>query len=207
MFGERRAHGVDDRAAGEVLARDQLEAVLLAAQLAVDDPRHGGIGVTQRRVVIETHPCSWSIFATRRLCLPPANSVCQPRLQDLDALVLAHEPRRQDQHVGVVVLPRQPGDLGRPRHRRPDARVPVGGVRHAQPRAAEQHPASRIVPLDASRHRVGKIGIVDGLGTGGAQVERLVPEGAELLDQPRLQLDAGMVRSDGNDFRHPVPNV
>ena len=32
-----------------------------------------GIGIPQRGVVIETHPCSWSILATRRLCRPPAN--------------------------------------------------------------------------------------------------------------------------------------
>ena len=42
LVGERRAHGVDDRPAGEVLARDQLQPVLLAPQLAVDQPRHAG---------------------------------------------------------------------------------------------------------------------------------------------------------------------
>ena len=52
LVGERRAHRLDHRAAGEVLARDQLEAVLLAPQLAVDEARDLGIGVAQRRVVI-----------------------------------------------------------------------------------------------------------------------------------------------------------
>src|SRR6476661_4483514 len=75
LVRERCAHRVDDRTAGEILARDQLEAVLLAPELAIDETRHSRIGLAQWGVVIETHPCSWSILATRRLCRPPAKSV------------------------------------------------------------------------------------------------------------------------------------
>ena len=127
----------------------------------------------------------------------------QPCLEDLHALVFAHEARRKDQDIGVVVLPREPGDLGRPGHRRTHARMPVGGVRHAQPGAAEQHPAARARgarPVDATC--VGEVRIVRGLGAVGAQIQRLVPQRPELLDQPLLELEAGVVRADGNDFSH-----
>ena len=36
LVGQRGAHGVDHRPAGEVLTRDQLEPVALAAQLPID---------------------------------------------------------------------------------------------------------------------------------------------------------------------------
>ena len=85
--------------------------------------------------------------------------------------------------------------------------MPVGGVRHAQTGAAEEHPTPRIVPLDASRHLVCEVRIIDRFRPRGAQVERLVPESTELVDQPRLELHAGMVRSDGNDFGHLGSNV
>ena len=126
-------------------------------------------------------------------------------LRDADPAVaglIDRELRRQHQHVGVIVLPRQPRDLGQPCHRRAHARVPVRRVRHPEPCPAEQHPALRLVALDASRHIVREIRIVDGSRTGGAEIERLVAERAQLLDQPRLELHAGMVRTDGNHFRH-----
>ena len=47
LVGERSAHRVDHRAAGEVLAGDQLEAVLLAVELPVDQPGDLGIGGAQ----------------------------------------------------------------------------------------------------------------------------------------------------------------
>ena len=53
LVGERRAHRVDHRAAREVLARDQLEAVLLPAQLPVDQARDDGIGIPEWGIVVK----------------------------------------------------------------------------------------------------------------------------------------------------------
>jgi hypothetical protein len=47
LVGEGSAHRVDHRTAGEVLAGDQLEAMLLAVELPVDQPGDFGIGGTQ----------------------------------------------------------------------------------------------------------------------------------------------------------------
>ena len=44
----------------------------------------------------------------------------QPRLEDGDPFVLGDEAGREDEHVGVVVLTRQLGDLGGPGHRGAD---------------------------------------------------------------------------------------
>ena len=53
LVGERRAHRVDDGAAREVLARDELEAVLLPAQFLVDQARDDGIGIPEWGVVVK----------------------------------------------------------------------------------------------------------------------------------------------------------
>ena len=53
LVGERRAHGVDDGATREVLARDELEAVLLPAQLHVNEARDDGIGVPEWGIVVK----------------------------------------------------------------------------------------------------------------------------------------------------------
>ena len=67
LVGERRAHRVDDRAAREVLARDELEAVLLPAQLLVDQARDDGIGVAGVGHCGQAFGLgSCSIFAMRR---------------------------------------------------------------------------------------------------------------------------------------------
>src|SRR5207247_4407721 len=67
----------------------------------------------------------------------------EPPVEDLHPLLLAHEPRRQHQHVGVVVLARQLGDLRAPGDRGPHAREPIGDVGHAEPRPAGEDAAAR----------------------------------------------------------------
>jgi hypothetical protein len=51
-------------------------------------------------------------------------------------------------------------------------------------------------------HVVRVVGIIDRFGAVGPEIERLVAECPKLNDQPLLQGEAGMVRSDGNYFGH-----
>ena len=73
LVGQRGAHGVDHRPAGEVLAGDQLQPMLLPAQLGIDEPGDSRIGLAKWCVMVESHWPSLSIFATRRLWRPPSN--------------------------------------------------------------------------------------------------------------------------------------
>ncbi len=62
LVGERAAHGLEHRERTEVLARDQLEAVLLPGDLPLDQLRNLWVGVTERRETVG----HCSIFSTRR---------------------------------------------------------------------------------------------------------------------------------------------
>src|SRR3990172_7606787 len=111
----------------------------------------------------------------------------KPAVQDLHPFLLTHEAGRQDEHIRVVVLARQLGDLGTPDDRRAHARVPVGHVCHA-----ETGPARQDGPLhDATTHGFSRgprvIGVVvrrvDGLRP---HVHRLAPHPLPLRDGPPL---------------------
>ena len=202
LVGQRRAHGIDHRPAGEVLAGNQLQSMLLAAELGVDEP-----GDQWDRLAEVTRYGRGSFALLIDLLYAAAMAAAgkfriQPGLQDLDALVFADEASRQDEDVGIVVLAREPGDLGRPGHGRPHSGMTVGGIGHSEPGAAEQHstPASLVLHLGGDAMSV--VRIISGFGAMGAEIERLVSQRPKLFNQPLLQLEAGVVRSDGNDFGH-----
>ena len=76
LVGERRAHGFEHGRRDEVLARDQLEPILLALRLLFDQRRDVGVGLAQRvagRAQAVLRPIAHSrcrpgvsIFSTRR---------------------------------------------------------------------------------------------------------------------------------------------
>ncbi len=75
--------------------------------------------------------------------------------------------------LASLCWPREPRHFRRPGHRGPDAVVPVGGVGHPEPGAAEQDAPPDLARLHLLGHRMGVVGIVGGVGRVGAQVERL----------------------------------
>src|SRR5207302_3070137 len=75
LVGERRAHGLHDGHGGEVLARDQLEPVLLALHLPLDQRVDGRVGLREVRAPVN----HGSILATRRAWRPPSNPVSSQR--------------------------------------------------------------------------------------------------------------------------------
>ena len=90
LVRERRAHRLEHRRRHEVLARDQLEPVVLPRDLLVDERRRSpdrpraarrraDSGPIRSRIVISDSPrcecSSRSIFSTRRAWRPPSNGV------------------------------------------------------------------------------------------------------------------------------------
>src|SRR5438132_1033901 len=71
LVRERRAHRLEHRHGHEVLARDQLQPVLLPLHLAADQLEDGGVSLGEGGTSID-HA---SIFATRRSWRPPSNAV------------------------------------------------------------------------------------------------------------------------------------
>ena len=85
LVGERRAHGIDDRPAREVLAGDQLQTVLLPAQLLVDRaaPRSDRLGGAMR---CDRDSSLLLVDFGDPAAVPPSFEFClQPRLQDVHA--------------------------------------------------------------------------------------------------------------------------
>src|SRR2546430_9296823 len=71
LVGERGAHRLEHGDRDEVLARDQLEAVLLPFHLAANQLEDGRVRLGERRATVDHE----SIFATRRSWRPPSNLV------------------------------------------------------------------------------------------------------------------------------------
>src|SRR6266550_4878661 len=71
LVGERRPHRFEHRDRDEILARDQLEPMLLPRDLATDEVGDLGIDFREGRLTIG----HLSIFSTRRSWRPPSNPV------------------------------------------------------------------------------------------------------------------------------------
>ena len=138
----------------------------------------------------------------RRAWRPPSKGVLSHVRRMDTPSCFAHESCGQHQNISVIVRPREFRHLGRPGHRRAHARMPVRGVRHAQPGAAQQDPASRFPMLDLGSDCVRKVWIVGGLGGVRPEVIGFIPLSAEFVDQFLLEREPGMVRAYRNAFGH-----
>src|SRR5215210_5369094 len=145
--------------------------------------------------------CALLIYLVHSATVPPAREWgTQPRLENVDPFVLAHETSRKDQYVRVVVLACELGNFGRPRHRRPHPRMSISRVRHPQTSTTQQHSTIGVVVLHLIRDSMGEVRVVGGGGTMGAEVERRISQGPEFLDQPNLELKPGVIGPYGDDF-------
>ena len=115
-------------------------------------------------------------------------------------------PGAEAEHVGVVVLAGELGGLRRPGQRRADAGDLVRGDLLAVARAADHDAEAAGVadgPLRRAHHVHGVV--VFRVVAGGTAVDRLVAGLAEPRDQSRLELEAGMVRSQVYAHRNSLP--
>src|SRR5439155_8589098 len=97
----------------EVLARDELQAVLLPRHLLIDEGANLGIDVAQRRltishVVLLPAPCSLLRSLVNFLhpsFMPPTlERRLEPLVQDVHTLLLTHKLRRQHEHIRIPML-------------------------------------------------------------------------------------------------------
>src|SRR6267143_6698747 len=112
LVGERGAHGFEYCDRHEVLARDQLEAMLLPRDLLVDEGANLGIDVGKRSLTVshltpDTRHLSLINFLDPPLMPTAFESGFQQLVQDIDPLLLTHKLRRQDEQVRVPMLARQ----------------------------------------------------------------------------------------------------
>src|SRR5260370_11437355 len=93
---------------------------------------------------------SWVDLLHAALVATPFEPGVEPRVQDVEPFLLAHEPGRQDEDIGIVVLARQLADLRAPHHRGTHVRIAVRDIAHSEARPASQDSALD----DAGAHRL-----------------------------------------------------
>ncbi len=141
-------------------------------------------------------------LATRRAWRPPSKDVERKVLrQSLAASVPSKRPPMR-QHIGVVVLAREPRGGDVVAQRGAHLAVAVGGDRHADAGAADEQAAPRLAGLHRSRHLLGEVGIIDRLRAVGAEIEHVKSQSAQLRQKNGFQLIAAMIGGDGDDFSH-----
>ena len=129
----------------------------------------------------------------------------EKRLDDLRRRSGGVHPSADPHHLGIIVFPGEPGDLGAPRQGGPAARNLVRGNllavarsadHHAETARVGDHPARR---LDAER-RVVVVRIEDI----GADVHHVVPETGQVLHQKDLELETSVIGTevDAHNVQH-----
>ena len=98
----------------------------------------------------------------------------QENLHHIPSFFFRNEPSGKGKDIGVVVKPRQAGDLFVPAQRRPDVRVFVGHHLGAVPAPADDDTKGINAIIDPFRQRMDKIGIIDTLRTIGAKIFYLI---------------------------------
>ena len=109
-----------------------------------------------------------------------------------------NEAAREADDVATVVLAEKMGKIGRLDGRGTDAGHFVGHDGHAKPGAADEHAAVSIAAGNRARNLVGIVGVIDGVGRVGAEVEHLVSKRAQVICKGSLLVEAAMIGSDGN---------
>ncbi len=116
----------------------------------------------------------------------------------------ADQPAAERDHIGVIMLARQPG-RERLRHQCAAAgRVAVGGDRNADSRAAQGDPEIGAAGGDLLGELVAIIGIIDRFDALGAEIVDLMSALAEPLTEQGFEIDGGMVGSNGDPHAPPL---
>ena len=205
LVGERSAHGIDHGPAGEVLAGDQLEAVLLAVQFPVDQPGDLRVNGAQRGIVVERHAVSFRVrsCSTRRPCRPPVERSVEPGTQNLHAFSPQMSRAGSTRTLASLWARDRRATSGSRPPRHAPVRVAVGRgtpCRARSRRAARRAALRRAPPAGPARGR--------SRDSRWTRCE-LVPRSSGSIPQPSrapastfLELEAGVIGGDGDGFSH-----
>ena len=204
LVGEHGAGGLEDGAAGEVLAGDELERLLLADELAAQQLVELGVEVVERLAPPLAADgaqagSSSSRSATRCSCRPPSNGVSSQTSVIAQASSSLRRRPPEAQHVAVVVAAGDLRVVGREAVGGAHALVAVGRHADADAGAADEHAALDL----ARRHQLGDLVAVhrvvhrDVFGVG-ADVDDLVPEGAQTAHDGLLECEPTVVGTGGD---------
>ena len=204
LVGEHRAGGLEHGAAGEVLAGDELQRLLLAVELAAQQLVELRVEMVERLAPPlaadgAQADSSSSRSATRCSCRPPSNGRLQPDLGDRPGLVLAQEAAAEAQHVAVVVAAGHLRVVGREAVGGAHALVAVGRHADADTGAADQHAALDLARRDQLGDLVAVHRVVhrDLFGVG-ADVDDFVPEGAQTTHDGLFESEPTVVGTGGD---------
>ena len=117
-----------------------------------------------------------------------------------------HEAAGEADDVAVVVLAAELGKLHGLDGRGADAGDLVGGHGNAQAGAADDDTAVSVAASHHAAHLVAKVGVVDAVVRGGAKVDDLVAQGADVLDNGCLLDEARVVGGNGNAHVSSFPS-
>ena len=215
LVRQDRAHRLEDGAGGVVLGGDQLEAVALAGELGVDGG--GDLGVDrgegaphQAGARGEGRAHRGVSFVARRggvelvdapLVAPAGERCAQEGLEDRHRERDGGDARAEGEDVRVVVLAHQLRGEEVGRHSRPRAGHAVGGDRDADSASADDDAALRPPGGDGPADGEAVVGVVDGDGGGGAEVEHLVAELGRAAGEELFQLEARVVGAERDAHR------
>src|SRR5439155_23572509 len=123
----------------------------------------------------------------------------QPGLENLDRGVASGDPRPQRQDVRVVVLATHPRRVGVTACRGPDTGNLVPRHRHPDSSYTYEDAAVGLAGGHRAPHRGCVVGVVDGLGRLGPEVDDVVAAGDQPCLEVLLQGKAGVVRARTDD--------
>jgi len=131
------------------------------------------------------------VAAARERCLEPCAQDVEPRLAP-------RQPSPQGKDVGVVVLAAHARGEDVAAEGRPDPRDLVGSDGHADARAAHEETPIDLANGDGLGDLGSVVGVVDGVGAVGAEVQDLVAGIHEPGLEGFLELPAGVIGPKGN---------
>lgn len=136
------------------------------------------------------------------LMAPALERRAQELVDNLQRKLGRDEAGREHQHIGIVVLTGQTGQLDIPAQRRAYALMLVERHADAIARAAQSDAGIYATGLDSLGTRMGEVGIVAALGAVGAEIDILHTLRLEIALDDTLHFISGMVaaQADGHTF-------
>ena len=198
LVGEDGALGLADGRGGVVLRGDEVDGLVLLADLGHDGGVHLRVGLRQQGGLGQT-PRAVAFRQAADMALRAGEGRVQPHAQGAAGGLLVEGARGEDEDVGIVVL------AGELRHRlvrhdgRADAHEAVRHDAHANAGGAQQHAARGLPFHHRLAHRDGEIGVVIRRGrVERPHVHHLMAALLQELDKVGLQCHAGVVAPNRN---------